>query len=476
MADNDKILRPDLVVIGAGPGGYAAAFHAADKGLDVTLIDENPRPGGVCLHVGCIPSKALLHAAEVIQTSRHAANWGIKFGEPQLDLARLREWKNEVVDKLVGGLEQLGKTRGVRYVQGRAVFIDSERLRLEESAHEMLVFKKAILATGSSVVIPEAFRKAGDRVMDSTGALALADIPERLLVIGGGYIGLEMATVYAALGSKVTVVEMLEGLLPGVDRDLARPVAKRIKEVAEAVYTGTKVEKIQQKDNELEVTLSGQEEPLRFDRALVAIGRRPNSSGIGLENTEVQIDGKGFVVVDERRATDDPNIYAIGDVAGEPMLAHKAHHEGIVAVDAIAGEPAAFDVIAIPAVVFTDPELAWVGITETEAERDGIEVEVRRFPWGASGRAVTLDRTDGLTKIICEPETGRIWGMGIVGKGAGELIAEGALAIEMGATAEDLAATIHPHPTISETLMESAELVGGMATHLYRPQTRKAKK
>lgn len=476
MSDNSTTIHTGVAVIGSGPGGYAAAFRAADKGLKVTLIDSRPKLGGVCLNVGCIPSKALLHLAKIMNEARHAKGCGLDFGDPKIDLPAIRAWKESVIAKNSGGVVQLCKARGVQVVQGTAVFIDSERLTLEDSTHKMVCFEHAILATGSSPAAPPGFDMKNPRIMDSTRALALEDIPARLLVVGGGYIGLELATVYAALGSRVVIVEMLDGLLPGADRDLVRPVATLLKERVEAVHLGTKVTKVEDKGTELLVTFEATE-PIpaqTFDRILVATGRRPNSRGIGIENTKAKIDAKGFVQVDAQRRTADPRIFAIGDVAGEPMLAHKATREGIVAADAIGGEKSAFDPAAIPAVVFTDPEIAWCGLTENEAKAEGRKVEVRRFPWGASGRAATLGRPEGLTKIVCEPESGRILGVAIVGAGAGELIAEGTLAIELGAVAEDLAATIHPHPTLSETVMECAELFHGSATHLFRAVGKKA--
>jgi len=472
---NSKTINTELAVIGAGPGGYAAAFHAADKGMKVTLINDQPEPGGICLHVGCIPSKAALHIAKLIEDAKTANEIGLHFGEPRIDLAAIRAWKDKVVNKLVGGVHQLCKSRGVQYVQGRAVFIDSERLAIEDSEIEMVCFQHAILATGSSPISLRGMDLKSPRLMDSTRALAIEEIPKTMLVIGGGYIGLELATVYAALGSKITIVEMTDGLLPGVDRDLVRPLAARMKNLAQAIYLETKVTKIEEVAEGLKVTMEGkagtpeQMAEQIFDRALVAVGRKPNSHGLGLENTRAVVNQKGFVEVNAQRRTGDERIYAIGDVAGEPMLAHKATREGIVAAEAIAGEPAAFDPAAIPAVVFTDPEIAWCGLTEMEAKRQNITVKVARFPWGASGRAITVNRTDGTTKIICDAESEVVLGMGVVGPGAGEMIAEGVLAIEMGATAEDLASTIHAHPTLTETVMEGAELIFGSATHLYRP-------
>lgn len=468
--ESGGILETQVAVIGAGPGGYAAAFRAADRGLKVVLIDARARPGGVCLHVGCIPSKALLHVSSFIEEAKEASRWGVDIESPRVDLERLRNWKNGVVDKLVSGLETLCKARGVEYVSAQAVFIDSERLRLEFSDREMVHFEKAIIATGSEPVMPPVFAEAGTRVMDSTAALELDEVPDRLLVIGAGYIGLEMATVYASLGSRVTVVEMEKQIVPGADRDLTRPVAKRLAKTCEAIHLGTKVESLEDTGSALKVRLSGDfEGELEVDRALVAIGRRPSLGGLGLENTQVKVDERGFAVVDGQRKTGDPNIYAIGDVAGDPMLAHKATREGIIAADSIAGKKVEFDPSAIPAVMFTDPELAWCGLTETQAKAQGIAIEVRRFAWGASGRALTFDRPDGMTKFICEADTQRVLGVGIVGRGAGELIAEATLGIEFGAVAEDFASTIHPHPTTSETLMEGAELFLGSATHLYRP-------
>lgn len=472
MSNDPQILETEVAVIGAGPGGYAAAFRAADHGKEVLLIDDRPRPGGVCLNIGCIPSKALLHVAEVLALSEDARNWGIDFQSPGIDLDRLRSWKEGVVDRLVGGLEKLIKARKVRHLHGRAVFIDSERLRIEDSPTEIVKFKQCIVATGSDPVLPDAFAEAGPRVMTSTEALDLVDIPPRLLVIGGGYIGLELATVYAALGSKVTIVELESNLLVGVDRELVRPVQRRLESRVESIRLNTRVEKIEREGETLKVEIKPQEgesETLEFDRALVAVGRVPSTSGLGVGNTKAQVDDKGFIKVDAGRRTHDPNIFAIGDVAGQPLLAHKATHEGIVAADVLCGEPAAFDPAAIPAVVFTDPEIAWCGLTETEAKASGTNVTVRRFSWAASGRAITLDRTEGMTKLLYDPDSGLVLGMGIVGAGAGELIAEGVLAMEMGAVAEDLAETIHPHPTLTETVMESGELFLGSATHLFRP-------
>lgn len=461
----------ELIVLGGGPGGYAAAFLAADKGMQVTLIDALDKPGGTCLYVGCIPSKALLHAAKLITDAREASGWGIHFAPPKIDLDALRSQETKIVETLGKNLAELSKRRKVEYVQARATFTDSRTVRLDNGSTRR--FKSCIIAVGSSPVLPPMLNLESPRVMDSTAALRLEEVPPALLVVGGGYIGLEMGCVYAALGSQVTVVEMTDGLLPGVDRDLVRPLQSRLEGQFHKIYLGTKVAKLAETPDGVRATLEGEavheREPV-FGRVLVAVGRRPNSRGLGLENTRVQLDDKGFIRVDDKRRTTDENIYAVGDVAGEPMLAHKATHEGKVAVEAIAGEPAAFDSRAIPAVVFTDPEIAWCGLTETEAKRQKRDVKVVRFPWGASGRAATLARTEGLTKLVTEPETERVLGVGIVGTGAGELIAEGVLAVEMAASARDLALTIHPHPTLSETIGEAAESRYGPTTHLFRPR------
>ncbi len=471
-----------LVVIGGGPGGYAAAFLAADMGMEVTLVDEAPNPGGVCLYRGCIPSKALLHVSKLLTETRHAEQWGITFGQPSIDLDKLRSWKDEVVEGLTGGLGQLSKRRKVSFVQGRASFQDAKTLAIQSTdrAEETLQFAHAIVATGSRpAALPGIFIDS-PRVLNSTTALELPDIPPRLLVIGGGYIGLELGSMYASLGSRVSVVEMTNGLLPGADRDLVRYVAKPLEQQFEAIMLNTKVTGLEALPEGIQVTLEGPKsggdggegggvEPQMFDRVLVAIGRRPNASGLGLQNTNVVINDRGFIEVNSQLRTVEPSIYAIGDVVGEPMLAHKASHEGRLAVEAIAGHRVAFEPQAIPAVVFTDPEIAWCGLTESQAKSENRKVEIARFPWAASGRAMTMDRGDGLTKLLIDPETERILGVGIAGSGAGELIAEGTLAIEMGALASDLKLTIHPHPTLSETLMEAAEVFFGQSTHLYRP-------
>ena len=463
-----------LVVVGAGPGGYAAAFLAADLGLTVALVDPEVNPGGVCVYRGCIPSKALLHVAKVIDESRHAKAWGVEFGEPTIDLAKLRAFKDTVVRRLTSGTGQLAKHRKVQYLQGLAEIVDAHNLRVKLTAggEETVHFEHALLATGSLPAIPPMLKVDDPRVMDSTAALDLPDIPKSLLVVGGGYIGLELGTFYARLGSAVTVVEMTPGLLPGADRDLVDVLAKRVAQTMTSVLLETKVVQMKAEAAGIRVTFEGKTESKeqRFDRVLVAVGRRPNSKVPGIERTRVHVDQRGFIMVDEQRRTHEPSIFAIGDVVGEPMLAHKASHEGRVAVEVMAGENVAFAPRAIPAVVFTDPELAWCGLTEAQAAAEGRHVTVAKFPWGASGRAITLDRTDGLTKLILDPATERLLGVGLVGPGAGELIAEGVLAIEMGANATDLKLTIHPHPTLTETMMESAEVFFGQATHVYRPK------
>jgi dihydrolipoamide dehydrogenase len=463
-----------VVVVGGGPGGYAAAFLAADLGLTAALVDPEMNPGGVCVYRGCIPSKALLHVAKLVDESRRARAWGIDFGEPAIDLGRLRAFKDNVVQRLTSGTGQLVKHRKVRYLRGLAELVDAHHLRakLADSKEEQVEFEHAILATGSLPAIPPMLKVDDPRVMDSTAALDLPDIPQSLLVIGGGYIGLELGTVYAALGSAVTVVEMTPGLLPGADRDLVDVLEKRVGQTMKGVLLNTKVVEMKAEARGIRVTFEGDVDPRQqtFDRVLVAVGRSPNSKIPGLEKTHVQVDQRGFIMVDEQRRTHEPSIFAIGDVVGEPMLAHKASHEGRVAVEVIAGENVAFAPRAIPAVVFTEPELAWAGLTETQAAAENRPVAIARFPWGASGRAITLDRTDGLTKLILDPASERLLGVGLVGPGAGELLAEGVLAIEMGANATDLKLSIHPHPTLTETMMESAEVFFGQATHVYRPR------
>jgi dihydrolipoamide dehydrogenase len=462
-----------LVIVGGGPGGYPAAFHAADLGMDVALVDLEANPGGVCLYRGCIPSKALLHVARVINEAREAPAWGVTFGAPSVDLDKMRAWKDQVVQKLTGGLGVLTRKRKIRHVRGRAAFTGPRDLDIElaDGGRTRLTFDHAIVATGSSPIVPPNLALTSPLVCDSTGALALPDIPRRLLVIGGGYIGCELGSVYAALGSKVTMVEMTAALAPGADRDLAAVLVSRLEHTFHAILTKTKVVELREHGGAIRAKLEGlhvAEPEQDFDRVLVCVGRRPNSPGLGLEHTRVKLDPRGFVAVDRQRRTAEPSIFAIGDVAGEPQLAHKASHEGRIAVEAIAGRPAVYDPRAIPAVIFTDPELAWCGLTEGQAKEDGREVKVVSFPWAASGRAATLGRTDGLTKLILDPRTEQVLGVGIVGVGAGELIAEGALAVEMAAQATDLMMTIHAHPTLSETMMEAAEIFFGHATHTMR--------
>ena len=460
--------RQKLLVIGAGPGGYAAAFLAADKGLDVTLVDSSSDLGGACLHNGCIPSKSLLHLAKLIAETREAKNWGLNFGDVKIDLQAVRKWTNQTVAKMAKGLSTLRKQRGVRFVCGRAVFQDSHSVAV--SGNDVVEFDRAIIAVGSMPSMPGQFDIGSPSVMDSTGALRLENVPKRMLIIGGGYIGLELGSVYAALGSEITVVEMAGSLLTGVDADLVRILRPRLKKQFAAIHLNTKVDSLVTDGNGLLAALSGDDVSgeFAFDSALVAVGRSPNSNGLGLANTKVKIDANGFVIIDKGQRTDDPSIYAIGDVTKGAMLAHKAAHQGRSAVESICGADTNFTRRIIPAVVFTDPEIAWCGLTETEANGRGVDIKVARFPWGASGRAATLGRNDGQTKLIIEPGTDRVLGVGIVGCGAGELIAEGVLAVELGAKAKDLSMAIHPHPTLSETVMEAADVFFGVSAHVYK--------
>jgi dihydrolipoamide dehydrogenase len=464
-----------LVVIGGGPGGYTAAFHAADLGMDTTLIEIDQNPGGVCLYRGCIPSKALLHAAKVMHEAKSASAIGIEFESPKVNLDRLRDWKNKVVNQLTGGLGQLSKQRKVRYIQGRASFVNSTTINVikTDGSSETISFDKAILATGSRPIIIPDWPNDSPRLIDSTGALNLDNIPETMLLVGGGVIGLELGTVYAELGSKLDVVEMLGHLVAGADRDIVAVLEKRLKDSFRDIMLETRVTGMTDTPEGMTVTFSdknGTTFERTYEKVLVAIGRRPNSEDIGLENTGVTVTERGFVQVNAQQQTSDPAIYAIGDLVGQPMLAHKASHEGIVAAEAISGLKVAFEPKTIPAVVYTDPEIAWCGLTETEAKAKGVAYQVTKFPWAASGRALTMARTDGLTKLLFDPETEIIIGMSIVGPGAGELIAEGVLAVEMSATATDLKMSIHPHPTTTETIMESAEGFFGQSTHIYRPR------
>ena len=462
--------KPEIVVVGGGPGGYAAAFYAADLGKKVVLIEQENRLGGVCLNRGCIPSKALLHATKMIAEARESANRGISFASPKIELDKLRSWKDAILQKLSGGISQLAKARGVEVIYGRAYFEGSQKLRVEtEEGQQFIEYDKAIIAVGSKPALPKMFDLGNPRIMTSTEALQVEDIPEDLLIIGGGYIGMELGTVYTNLGSKVVVIEALETILTGADPDLIRPVVKYAEKNFKAVRYKTKVTKMATKGKKIQVTSEkdGAVVEELFDRVLVSVGRVPNAENLGLENTKVEQDEKKFIKVSETQQTSDPNIFAIGDIAGGVMLAHKASREGRIAVENIAGEGAVNKDIIIPAVVFTNPEVAWCGLTETEAKAKGIEVKIAKFPWAASGRAMTFDHTDGLTKLILEPDTDRVLGVGIVGHGAGEMIAEGVVAIEMGANAKDLAACVHPHPTLSETVMEAAEVFYGHATHVF---------
>jgi dihydrolipoamide dehydrogenase len=466
-----------LVVIGAGPGGYAAAFQAADHGLQVALVDTEPNPGGVCLYRGCIPSKALLHVAKLVSEARHASAWGVSFGEPKIDLDKLRAFKDSVVQRMVGGLGQLSKQRKITYIQGRASFVDAKTLSIDlvNGGKETLSFEHAIIATGSRPAVVPGLSIDSPRVMDSTAALELPDVPKSLLVVGGGYIGLELGSVYAALGTKVTVVEMTPTLLAGADRDLATILSRRLEKTLHKVILNARVAEMKEVKNGVKVKIEGEglgdaDKEQTFDRVLVSIGRKPNSAIEGLDKTGVKLRERGFINVDASMRTDEPGIFAIGDVVGEPMLAHKASHEARVAVESILGQNSVFEPQAIPAVVFTDPEVAWCGLTETEAQKQGRKVDVAKFPWAAVGRAVAIDRPEGLTKLIIDPTTERVLGVGIVGSGAGDLIAEGVVAVEMAALASDLALSIHAHPTLSETIMEAADVFYGHSVHVYRPK------
>jgi dihydrolipoyl dehydrogenase len=468
-----------LVVIGAGPGGYAAAYYAADRGLKVALVDPEPNPGGVCLYRGCIPSKALLHVAKLISEAKHASAWGITFGDPKIDVDALRAFKERVVNKLTSGVGQVGKFRKVNYIQGRASFTSPTSLNIDlvQGGTDTLTFEHAIIATGSRPSTVPSLSIDSPRVMDSTGALDLPDIPKTMLVVGGGYIGLELGSVYAALGTKVTVVEMTPGLLPGADRDLVNILTKRMEQTMHKVLVNARVVEMKEAKGGVAVRIEGDAVPENerqqtFERVLVSVGRKPNSAVPGLDKTKVAIGDRGFITVDGARRTGEPTVFAIGDVVGEPMLAHKASHEARVAVEAILGQNVAFEPQAIPAVVFTDPEVAWCGLTESEAKKQGREVEIARFPWAASGRAIAIDSIEGVTKLVIDPGTERVLGVGLAGAGAGELIAEGVLAVEMAALATDLRLSIHPHPTLSETLMEAAEVFFGESTHVYRPKKR----
>lgn len=476
-------MHTKLVVLGGGPGGYAAAFLAADEGLEVTLVESDPRLGGTCLLRGCIPSKALLHVARVMaEVEELGAEWGVGFSAPKIELAKLRERKEKIISTLSGGLKQLAKRRNVRVIHARGVFQDASTLKLEpvgdaKVEESEIHFENCIVATGSVPAMPPSFAIGSKYVMDSTGALELQDIPGTLLVIGGGYIGLEMGTVYARLGTKVSVVELTEGILPGVDRDLVKPLHKRLMGLfEERIFLNTKVGSIGDRKDQVEVAFEGPGKfgTERYNRVLVSVGRRPNSRDLGLDRAGVKTNERGFIVCDRQQRTSAANIYAIGDVAGEPMLAHKASHEAKTAVEVILGRAAEFDKMAIPAVVFTDPEIAWAGLTEEQAKREGRACEVVVYPWGASGRAQAIGRTEGFTKWLIDPATTRVLGCGIVGPGAGELISEAVLAIEMGCEARDITESVHPHPTLSETLMNAGEVLFGTATEIYKPKKQAA--
>jgi dihydrolipoamide dehydrogenase len=462
MADT---VKTQLAVLGGGPGGYAAAFLAADHGISTTLIEARSRPGGTCLHVGCIPSKAVLHAAKLILDAREASHVGITFGPPKIDLAGVRGHWQKVVDGLSRSLAGMCKLRKVQHVVGKGMFTGPNTIQVEGGP--IVEFEKCVIATGSVPAVPPIFT-LGPRVMDSTGALKLEDVPDKLLVIGGGYIGLEMGLMYAALGSKVTVVEMTDGLLPGCDRDLVKPLHDRLGKLFEAIHLKTKVTKLEERKDGVKATLEhpdGKQGAMDFGRVLISVGRRPTGKEIGADRAGVTVNDRGFIPVDAQRRTNVPHIFAIGDVAGEPMLAHKATYEGRVVAEVLAGEPAAYDVRAVPAVVFTDPEVAWCGLTETEAAREGRAVKVLKFPWSWSGRAMTLGRTEGLTKVIADPQTERVLGVGLVGVGAGEMLGEAMLAIEMSASVRDIAMTMHAHPTMLETIGEAAEMFYGASVH-----------
>jgi dihydrolipoamide dehydrogenase len=465
-----------VVVIGGGPGGYTAAFLAADLGMDVTLVDPADNPGGTCLYRGCIPSKALLHVAKLLNEAREATQWGIHFEKPRIDVDQLRGWKEKAVGQLTGGLGYLVKQRKINHLRGTAVFKDAKTLTIVDGDGGLgstLIFEHAIIATGSRATAIPGFDPGKQHIWYSKQALAVPQIPKRLLVIGGGYNGLELGSFYAALGTEVTVAEMMPTLLPGVDKELVRILKKQLSSTFDGIYLKTTAADPKVQKNGVKVTLKsadGEAATRMFDKVLVAVGRRPHIQGLGLENTDVQVDDKGFIRIDGQRRTAEPHIFAVGDVAGEPMLAHKASHEARVAVEVIAGENVRYEPAAIPAVVFTDPEIAWAGLTETEAKAHKTDYMVTRFPWAASGRAITLGRNQGMTKLLIDPKTERILGVGIVGPGAGEMIAEAVMAIEMAANVTDMSLSIHPHPTLSETIKEAAEVFHGTATHIYRPK------
>ena len=465
----------DLIVIGAGPGGYTAAFYAADKGLKVGLIEKYQNLGGVCLNVGCIPSKALLHIAAFKEEAKTISQHGLVFSAPKIQLNKIREFKESVINKMTGGLKQLAKMRGIEVFHGKATFINNQEIKVSGEKEHLLPFKHAIIATGSSPIVPKPFQLDTPRVMTSTGALKLEDIPKELLVVGGGVIGLEMGSIYASLGSKVTIVEALGQVGGNMDNDLRKILLKKLNDQFENIHVNTMVESLIDNNDHIlaNYTLVEKKIEKKFDRVLLSIGRNPNSQNLNLQEIGVTVSDRGFIHVDKQMRTSIENIFAIGDVIGNPMLAHKASKEAHIAVEVICQEKSIFDNIGIPAVIYTDPEVAWVGLTENDAKEKNIDYQVGSFSWAASGRATSMSRSDGLTKILFEPKTERVLGVGMVGLNAGELIAEGGLALEMGAVMEDIARTIHAHPTLSETFMESAESLHGMATHIYQPKKSK---
>jgi len=469
-------IHAEVVVLGAGPGGYTAAFRAADLGKQVVLIEKHATLGGVCLNVGCIPSKALLHVAKVVTEAEEVAHHGVTFGKPSFDIDKIRGWKESVITKLTGGLAGLAKQRKVQVVRGVAKFVSPHMLEVQTAEGVKTVsFDNAIVAAGSSVARIPGFPYEDERIIDSTGALALKDVPKRMLVIGGGIIGLEMATVYDALGASISVVELMDQLMPGADKDMVRPLHKRIEKRYESIMLKTKVTKIEALPEGLRVTFEGEQapaEPQLYDKVLMAVGRRPNGRAINAEAAGLTVNERGFIPVDKQMRTNVPHIYAIGDIVGDPMLAHKAVHEGKVAAENIAGHKAFFEPMTIPSVAYTDPEVAWMGLTETQAKAEGIEYEKGAFPWAASGRALSIGRDEGVTKVLLDPKTRRILGASIVGTNAGELIAEAVLALEMGADMEDIGLTIHPHPTLSETFNFAAEMAEGTITDLMPPRKR----
>lgn len=465
-------IHAEVVVLGAGPGGYTAAFRAADLGKQVVLIERYPSLGGVCLNVGCIPSKALLHAAKTLDEAKEASLYGIHFGQPEIDLGKLRTWKESVVGKLTKGLSMLARQRKVTVIHGTGKFIDPHLIEVQTpDGIKTISFDRCVIAAGSSVARIPGLPADDERIIDSTGALALADVPGRMLILGGGIIGLEMATVYHALGARISIVERMAQLIPGADADLVKPLYKKLKAECEAIYLNTSVSRVEADTSGLQVYFEGEQapEPQRYDRVLVAVGRRPNGKLIDAGAAGVNVDERGFIPVDKQMRTNIPHIFAIGDIAGEPMLAHKASHEGKIAAEVIAGHKVAFDARTIPSVAYTDPEIAWMGLTETEAGKQGIAYEKAVFPWAASGRAITMMRDEGMTKLLFDKDTKRILGAGMVGPHAGELIAETVLALEMGADMQDIGLTIHPHPTLSETVLFSAEMAEGTITDLYVP-------